>query len=393
MSVKIGRRIASLIAAAVVMICAVCGVLMNISADNGGSFRLICKTPDGVLRENNHWDMYYIGNTVDGERKLLGKFAELAVEVDYSSSSALTDTATTLETYARVNKMTPTASGDSDKNGILTFSGVDNGIYLYMGKKIKDGIKTYVPVPFIAELTDGVNQVDVSPKYTRFLVMAGEDFNYSVKKVWTNGGSRIPKSIDVDIYCEGEYYESVKLGEENDWTYSWDADDFYLWDVVERVVPEGFNVVYRSNEWQYVIVNTLSAQKPGEDYSTTTATSTTDSNVQTKTTASNQTGSNTSDGSSGVQTTISNATDNQTTNGTNTDEKNTDSNNTDNPNTDDKPTGNQTVNDKPTTVNNASGNHESEKLPQTGQLWWPVPVLVLGGLIFVAIGLKLWKKD
>lgn len=388
MSVKIGRRIASLIAAAVVMICAVCGVLMNISADDGGSFRLICKTPDGVLRENNHWDMYYIGNTVDGERKLLGKFAELSVEFDYSSSSALTDTATTLETYARVNKMTPTASGDSDKNGILTFSGVDNGIYLFVGKWIKDGIKTYVPVSFIVELTDDVNHVDISPKYEPKLVAAGENFNYTVKKVWTNGGSRIPVEIDVDIYCEGEYYESVKLGEENDWTYSWDADDFYLWDVVERVIPEGFKVVYRSNEWQYVIVNTLSAEKPGDDYVTTTATSATGTNVPTKTTASNQTGSNASSDSSGTQTTISNSTDNQ-----GTDEKNTDSNNTDNPNTDDKPTSNQTVNDRTTAVNNSPGNPESEKLPQTGQLWWPVPVLVLGGLIFVAIGLKLWKKD
>lgn len=31
----------------------------------------------------------------------------------------------------------------------------------------------------------------------------------------------------------------------------------------------------------------------------------------------------------------------------------------------------------------------TEKLPQTGQLWWPVPVMLFGGIIFVAVGLRL----
>lgn len=35
----------------------------------------------------------------------------------------------------------------------------------------------------------------------------------------------------------------------------------------------------------------------------------------------------------------------------------------------------------------------TRKLPQTGQLWWPVPVLALAGLVLVAIGLRLRKKD
>ena len=32
------------------------------------------------------------------------------------------------------------------------------------------------------------------------------------------------------------------------------------------------------------------------------------------------------------------------------------------------------------------------KLPQTGQLWWPVPVLVMLGLIFFALGWKIRRK-
>ncbi len=360
MNVKIGRRIASLLAVAAVMIYAVCGVLMNISADDKG-FRLICKTPDGILREYNHWDMYYIGKTdIGGEKSLIGEFANFPVELDFSSSSALADTARTLETYTRVNKISPTASGDSDKNGILVFGGLDNGIYLFVGEKITEGIKTYVPVSFIAEVTDTTAQIDVSPKYTSFLVAAGEEYSYTVKKIWKNGGSKIPLYIDVDIYCDGELYESVRLSDENDWTYKWEADDFFLWDVVERDVPEGFKVEYSSNEWQYAIVNTLSTQEPGIDYTTTAATSATDTNIQTETTVSETLVSNTSSVSSDAETMNTKTTDTKT------------------------PTA---------TEKNVTSNTENVKLPQTGQLWWPVPVLVLGGLIFVALGLKLWKKD
>lgn len=43
-----------------------------------------------------------------------------------------------------------------------------------------------------------------------------------------------------------------------------------------------------------------------------------------------------------------------------------------------------------TTDKNTSGDKiEFEKLPQTGLLWWPVPVLALAGLILIAVGYKL----
>ena len=35
---------------------------------------------------------------------------------------------------------------------------------------------------------------------------------------------------------------------------------------------------------------------------------------------------------------------------------------------------------------------EPEKLPQTGQLWWPVPLLFCAGLIFVAAGLIIRRR-
>ncbi|GEM_PF-346803 len=43
---------------------------------------------------------------------------------------------------------------------------------------------------------------------------------------------------------------------------------------------------------------------------------------------------------------------------------------------------------------NGSGNPlEITKLPQTGQLWWPVPPLACGGILMMGIGIKIGKKD
>ena len=34
----------------------------------------------------------------------------------------------------------------------------------------------------------------------------------------------------------------------------------------------------------------------------------------------------------------------------------------------------------------------AEKLPQTGQLWWPVPLLAGGGIVFIAMGLRIRSR-
>ncbi|HAP78795.1 MAG TPA: hypothetical protein DCQ78_01135, partial [Ruminococcus sp.] len=43
--------------------------------------------------------------------------------------------------------------------------------------------------------------------------------------------------------------------------------------------------------------------------------------------------------------------------------------------------------DLPETSTSSSG-----KLPQTGQLWWPVPLLAGGGILFIAIGLRIRSR-
>lgn len=48
---------------------------------------------------------------------------------------------------------------------------------------------------------------------------------------------------------------------------------------------------------------------------------------------------------------------------------------------------------EPEPTKTAQGSTSSgKKLPQTGQLWWPVPILISGGLLCIAIGLVLRRR-
>lgn len=109
------------------------------------------------------------------------------------------------------------------------------------------------------------------------------------------------------------------------------------WKVKEVDIPKDYTVIYRSNETQYVIVNTHkdfddSEQPPATETSTT---STNSSLTETTTVSSLKTEDS----------------------------------------------------DLPETSTSSS-----EKLPQTGQLWWPVPLLAGGGILFIAIGLRIRSR-
>jgi hypothetical protein len=188
---------------------------------------------------------------------------------------------------------------------------------------------------------------------------------------------------------------------------------------LEKLDYEKNTVLYKQNHTQYLIVNTF--ETPKDDSSMTDAASTTttpDDQAIDKQTTTSRTGVTTGD----TQTTAineSNQSDSQTTvttarhgsdrhtypngNGT-TQRRDTVTTpvrpgggafppNSANPNT---PHGyNGGGGDVPTVVTEAVPPRHTvvEKLPQTGQLWWPVPILAVSGVVMLGFGLHLMKKD
>ena len=358
---------------------AACVLLHTTAAEPKGSLTILSETEDGVKLVGMQWDIFKIGGRNDkGEYELRGEFAKFPVSLEDTSTSALAFAADTLDTFTTVYKSKPLDSKKADNNGYLCFEDLGVGLYLVAGDYVKIDDTYYFPAAFLMEITEfgGINQVydlTAHPKY--IYKNASESSEYTVKKVWEKDAAHPytrTSQVTVEIYRNDVLFETVTLDESNDWSYSWSADKPYDWKVLEVDVPENYYVLFRNNETQFVVVNsfnTSSSIEDSTDYTDSEQTDTTENteNVNTETTTETTT----------QETTTSTTTQTQTETETTTSISSTET----------------TTTTTATTTTTTSTTKKPEKLPQTGQLWWPVPVLALSGLIMMGIGFKLRTKE
>ena len=334
------------------------------SAKTKGTLTLICECKDKPVK-GLEWSLYRIGS-FDGEKIILeGEFAKLPVDMSDLSASGLAASASTLKEFAFVYKYKTTDKANSKKDGSVELKFDEAGAYLIAAPVYKDGKETFVPTPAIFILDpEKEPETTIYPKIQKDAVLTGEIQRYQLVKIWENDENQPlkPNEIVVDIYRDFKYYETVTLSEANNWSYSWEEEHYSEWSMIERKIPEGCAVIYRENGRQYVVVNTyvpdfvfdweLNFPPPVAEEQTTTTTTdvtTTDGTTAETTTTATETTTTTEDIAAQASKTTT-----QTT---------------------------QKVTTKKTTT--------TSKLPQTGQLWWPVPVMAIGGLVLVATGARI----
>lgn len=407
------------------------GLTVNVSAaEKSESLILYCKEDDIVLSDMQ-WSIYKIGKKSGNKYTLSGDFANYPVILGNLTAESMTETASTLENFAILDSLSPERKGITDNNGMIRFENLEVGLYLACGKSIKIEDYTFVPAPIIFEVDGSKKEVNGYPKFRIKRTLPGDIERYAVRKIWANadGVTDKPVEIAVEIYENNEIYDTIKLNQENNWTYSWEGDVSSEWRVKEVTVPAGCFVMYRNNTTQYIIMNNYDNELLRQ--TTTTTTVTTKATVTTTHTSPLDTGSTKETTLTTVTTTrtgpIDNGEDTKTTTTGSKDVKPEESttstgqsvtvttvsgdlttSSTDS-DTSTSSTSDITISSTKTTTtkksNNSSGgggnsNRTSkstaktttkaiEKLPQTGQLWWPVPVMLFGGMIFVAIGLRL----
>lgn len=143
----------------------------------------------------------------------------------------------------------------------FSVTGLDNGLYLLTGEgqQIENyptpGQSAYWwPQPMLVSILDSDAKVSVKPMY-------GEAPHLKVRKDWQGIPQDLkdivqPKSIDVEIYYDGELkypnddVKEVKLSDENDWSFEWDADkseaDPSKW-TVKEVIDENAKQEFDKN--------------------------------------------------------------------------------------------------------------------------------------------------
>lgn len=349
--------------------------LMQVSAEETGTLEIQCAKDNRVL-DGMHWRLYKTGHRENDALILDDDFSEYSItmgeeafSLDEWNTSQITAAAETLMFYTITDKIPYRDEGTTDDNGILVFSGLEDGIYLLCGDVLKKEDITYVPNAILFEIrNEEKSYLNYFPKVVYRTLNMGNTV-YTVTKIWKNApGGKHPNSVTAELFCDGELQKTAVLNEENNWTYEWEDNDGHEWIIKEKDVPQNYTVVYHADMTAYLIINTF-------EYPIASS-SITDIKAEPETQSFSD---------SSIISTNSEIDENS--------EKqiipDPDSEKKAESNSDDI---NHSI---ATNVVFDSENKNSviiDKLPQTGQLWWPVPPLICFGFLMIITGIRLKKN-
>ena len=310
------------------------GVMFTAFAETvTGTLTLYCRTEEITLSGMN-WNVYRVGSRTGSGFVLDGDFSDYQVDLsDLSTDSGRKTAAKTLENYAILDGIFPTDFGRTDENGIKKFEGLIPGLYLISGNELEIGNTTYTPSTLLIEINsegDPVN-IDAYPKIISSVENPEELIDYSAKGFWrTEDGEDIVDASPIKI----EIYRNNELFDTVilDENNNWTHNWKGSPDDEWRIkeVDVPDNITVIYDSNERQFVVVNTPKTEKPPVTTTTTTITTSEETTTTT----------------VKTTL-----------TTTKKKN------------------------------------DNKIPQTGQLWWPVPLLGLMGLVFIAIGLRICSLE
>ncbi|MBE6560505.1 MAG: Cna B-type domain-containing protein [Ruminococcaceae bacterium] len=206
------------------------------------------------------------------EFTLCAPFDKSSVIVNDLNSSGWRAAAQTLAAYAQMNGFTPLDYGVTGADGKLTFPAGKNitmkpGLYLVVGySHIQNGL-IYMMEPFLVSLpvldfeqNTWIYEGTVTPKFTSIPIPpAPTTVERKVIKVWDDGdfSYKRPTQITAVLLRDGEVYDSVELNAGNGWSHRWgNLDSRHVWTVIEQAVPDGYTVTVRQEGITFVITNT-----------------------------------------------------------------------------------------------------------------------------------------
>lgn len=295
---------------------------------------------------------------------LSGDYQNYAVELNGLDGEGWRAAAETLAAYTARDGYAPSASGTTDDRGMLSFEELNTGLYLLVGERLTIGNDTYIPEPSLISLPGTDSSDDllyermVSPKAEVSSQPGGEDpdpdhVSRKVLKVWKNdSASQRPAQVTVQLLQDGAVYDTVALSEENGWSHTWTGlDKDHDWQVTEKEVPSGYVVSVSREGITFVMTNRKPSSPGGGDP-----------------------GGGDPPGGGG----------NPPGGGGDTPGGNTPGGNT--------PEGGTDTSEGGGTPPGPRIERGPEPLPQTGVLWYPVPLLAGSGLLIFLIGWYLRRQ-
>lgn len=184
----------------------------------------------------------------DENYNLVDSFSRYSIDLKQDVQGA----ANALENRILMDGIEADACVTSDSSGKASFSGLESGIYLVVGKEVfQDGV-FYMPQVSLVSLS---GDLSVDLKYE----MSDKPSRIHVLKVWKKDNKKSrPKSIEVCLLrSDGIVVDRVVLNSDNQWSTTWNnLSTLYTYRVMETSVPSGYKESCTREKDTIVLTNT-----------------------------------------------------------------------------------------------------------------------------------------
>ena len=184
----------------------------------------------------------------DENYNLVDSFSHYSIDLKQDVQGA----ANALENRILMDGIEADASVTSDSLSTASFTGLETGIYLVVGKEVfQDGV-FYMPQVSLISLSGDLSvdlKYETSDKPSRIHVL----------KVWKKDNKKSrPKSIEVCLLrSDGIVVDKVVLNSDNQWSTTWDhLSTLYTYRVMETSVPSGYKESCTREKDTIVLTNT-----------------------------------------------------------------------------------------------------------------------------------------
>lgn len=265
-----------------------------------------------------------------------------------SAQKAYAEYAQTLYEYAVTNSITQTATAISNSSGVASYTGLEIGVYLIYSEPLRVGTFTYVAAPILIAIPswDAINGSYVYDCTVNAKCEEIEDnIDYSVRKVWKDSGyeSNRPSSITAKIYLDGAEYQTITLSSANNWSYSWSYEPGHTFSVREVSTASNYTASVTQSGYVFTITNTY----------TPPSTPDTPDEPETPTPTDEETPPEPEEPTTPVEEVLGVI---------------------------------RKLEDVPSVLG-------ARRLPQTGLLIWPIPILLAAGILMMVLGVRSLKKS
>lgn len=213
--------------------------------------------------DNTNVKIYHIASiTKDFQYNLSSKFSSYPIKINgLKTDVELNTLKQTIDSYIIADNIEELASY-SITNNQVNINNLKPGLYFIKTNKIDTKDYTLIFDSFLLNLpeltSDGTwnYNLEVYPKIEEYTPKY-KDITYTITKEWIDNPNKRPKSIEIEIYKDGTLVDKKTLSSKNNWTYNWiTKDDGSIWTVVERNIPNNYNVSITNKNKNFIIINT-----------------------------------------------------------------------------------------------------------------------------------------